>query len=61
MEVVWPGNYMMLRHADAMERTFPEIRQMRQKFPSSEPTAFWIRVVDMNRTALREQGVADEN
>ncbi len=61
MEVVWPGNYMMLRHPDAMETTFPEIRQMRQKFPSSEPTAFWIRVAEVPRTPPQEQGTAEEN
>ena len=44
---------MMLRHPDAMERTFPEIRLMRQKLPASEATVFWIRVVDTYRAAFR--------
>ena len=61
MEVVWPGNYMMLRHPDVMENTFPEIRQMRQRFPSSEPTAFWIRVAEVSRTPPQEQDTAEKN
>lgn len=44
-EVVWPGNAMMLTHPDTMLKAFPEIEDMRAKFPSSEPTAFWMRVV----------------
>lgn len=43
-EVVWPGNYMMLRYPDQMLSTFPEIQRMRQDYPQSEPTAFWMRV-----------------
>ncbi len=43
-EVIWPGNYMMLRHPKRMLRVFPEIERMRQDFPSSEPTAFWMRI-----------------
>ena len=42
-EVIWPGNYMMLKHPDRMMEVFPEIARMRQDFPSSEPTSFWIR------------------
>jgi hypothetical protein len=42
-EVVWPGNYLLLRHPEAMHAAFPEIAVMRQKWPSSEPTAFWMR------------------
>ena len=44
MEVIWPGNHMMLRHPAAMEALFEEISIMRQRFPYSEPTAFWMRV-----------------
>jgi hypothetical protein len=43
-EVVWPGNYMMVRHPEKMHATFPEIEIMRRTYPSSEPTAFWMRV-----------------
>jgi hypothetical protein len=42
-EIIWPGNYMMLRHAEAMSSVFPEIEQMRQVFPNSEPSAFWMK------------------
>lgn len=43
-EVVWPGNYMMLNHPQRMRAVFPEFELMRQKYPQSEPTAFWMRV-----------------
>jgi hypothetical protein len=42
-EVVWPGNYMMLKYPDQISRVFPEYHTMRESFPSSEPTSFWIR------------------
>jgi predicted O-methyltransferase YrrM len=42
-EIIWPGNYMMLHHAEEMSSVFPEIEQMRQVFPSSEPSAFWMK------------------
>ena len=35
---------MMLRHPGAMEALFEEISIMRQRYPSSEPTIFWMRV-----------------
>jgi len=44
--VIWPGNYMMLRHPAKMLAVFPEIADMRAVYPSSEPTAFWMRVGD---------------
>jgi hypothetical protein len=43
-EIMWPGNYMMLNYPDKMLSTFPEISRMRQDYPQSEPTAFWMRV-----------------
>lgn len=42
-DVVWPGNYMMLKYPHLMLEVFPEIENMRQQYPNSEPTAFWIR------------------
>lgn len=42
-EVIWPGNYLMLNYPDEMNATFPEIAIMREAYPSSEPTAFWMR------------------
>lgn len=42
-EVIWPGNYLMLTYPDKMNATFPEIATMRETYPSSEPTAFWMR------------------
>jgi hypothetical protein len=42
-EVMWPGNYLMLTYPDKMNATFPEIAVMREIYPSSEPTAFWMR------------------
>jgi hypothetical protein len=44
VEVVWPGAYMDVRHPGYVEATFPEVRNMKAAFPSSEPTAFWYRV-----------------
>lgn len=41
-KVLWPGNYMLLRHPEAMLKTFPEIADMRRSFPASEASAFWF-------------------
>jgi hypothetical protein len=43
-EVVWPGNYMMIKYPERMLSVFPEFERMRQVYPDSEPTAFWMRV-----------------
>jgi hypothetical protein len=45
-EVLWPGNYMMLKYPQKLCSVFPEFDDMRQMFPMSEPTAFWIRSKD---------------
>lgn len=45
-EVLWPGNYMMHKAPEKMHAVFPEIIIMRASYPSSEPTAFWMRVKD---------------
>jgi len=42
-EVIWPGNYMILKHPDAVCEVFPEYHAMRETFPQSEPSSFWIR------------------
>jgi len=42
-EVMWAGNYMMVHHPELMLEGFPEFKLMREKWTSSEPTAFWIR------------------
>lgn len=47
-EVVWPGNYMMINHPERMLAVFPEFNRMRQDYPQSEPTAFWMRVAPSN-------------
>lgn len=44
MEVIWPGNYLMLKYPDIMGKAFPEFAVMRQKYPLAEPSAFWMRV-----------------
>ena len=41
-EVIWPGNYVMLAHEGKMTAVFPEIEEMRNVFPNSEPSAFWM-------------------
>lgn len=43
-EVIWPGNYLMLKYPERMLAVFPEFQRMRQDYPMSEPTAFWMRV-----------------
>lgn len=45
-EIIWAGNYMMLNYQDLLLSKFPEFLTMRQHFPMSEPTSFWIRVKD---------------
>ncbi len=46
-EVLWAGNYLMTRYPDKMRAAFtPEYDHMRAKYPSSEPTGFWLRVKD---------------
>lgn len=42
-EVVWAGNYMLINHPDVTLETFPEFKLMKDKWTSSEPTAFWMR------------------
>jgi hypothetical protein len=44
LQVEWAGNGLMLKYPAAMLETFPEINDMRAVYPSSEPTAFWMRV-----------------
>ncbi|WP_158090249.1 class I SAM-dependent methyltransferase [Kiloniella majae] len=44
VQITWPGNYMMCHHADLMLETFPEIKDMRSVYPSSEPSAFWFKI-----------------
>ncbi len=43
-EVLWPGNYMMIRHPDRVCAVFPEYHDMRRAYPQSEPSSFWMRV-----------------
>jgi predicted O-methyltransferase YrrM len=42
-EVVWAGNYMLLNDPEVTLETFPEFKLMKDKWTSSEPTAFWMR------------------
>lgn len=42
-EVTWPGNFMLVRHPELMQETFPEIDAMRKVFPLAEASAFWMR------------------
>jgi hypothetical protein len=43
-EIIWPGNYMLLKYPERVGQVFPEIGDMRAVFPQSEPSSFWIRV-----------------
>ena len=38
------GNLLCIEYEQAMLELFPEIATMRAKYPSSEPTAFWMQV-----------------
>lgn len=42
-EVVWPANFVMINHEEKVLAAFPEIREMRSRFPGSEPSSFWLR------------------
>lgn len=43
-EIIWPGNYMQLKYGEKVHAVFPEYDAMREAFPVSEPSSFWIRV-----------------
>lgn len=43
-EVIWPGNYMLLNYPELMLDAFPELLVMREEYPQSEPSSFWMRV-----------------
>jgi len=43
-EVVWPGNYILMKFPDLVRSVFPEYDLMRAQFPLSEPSSFWFRV-----------------
>ena len=43
-EVVWSGNYLMTKYPDQVCAVFPEYLVMREAYPMSEPTSFWMRV-----------------
>lgn len=42
-ETIWAGNYLLLKNPERMNSAFPEIAAMREKWPLSEPSAFWMR------------------
>jgi hypothetical protein len=43
-EVIWPGNYMMLKWPEKVCAVFAEYHEMRKFYPMSEPSSFWMRV-----------------
>ena len=43
-EVLWAGNHLLLRYPGKVTETFPELAAMRERFPQSEPTSFWMWV-----------------
>jgi hypothetical protein len=43
-EVLWAGNHLLLRYPRKVTEAFPELAAMRERFPQSEPTSFWMRV-----------------
>jgi hypothetical protein len=42
-EVLWPGNALFLKHPGEVLEVFPELGEMRRRYPGSEPSSFWIR------------------
>jgi len=42
-KVIWAGNYMILNYPEQVCSVFPEYHIMRQHYPMSEPSAFWMR------------------
>ncbi len=42
-KVLWAGNYMILKYPERVCTVFPEYHIMRQHYPMSEPSAFWMR------------------
>ncbi|MBE0604038.1 MAG: class I SAM-dependent methyltransferase [Deltaproteobacteria bacterium] len=43
-EVLWAGNHLLGRYPEKVAGTFPELAEMRKRYPQSEPTSFWMRV-----------------
>lgn len=43
-EVLWPGNYVMLRHPTRVTAVIPEYADMRAAYPHAGPASFWMRV-----------------
>lgn len=43
-EVVWPGNYIMVRYPKRLRSAIPEISETLAKYPQTEPVSFWMRV-----------------
>ena len=42
-EVIWPGTYMFEKYPEEVTKAFPEIKDMREKYPLAEPSSFWLR------------------
>jgi hypothetical protein len=51
-EVVWPGTHMFMKYPDEVLKAFPEIADMKAKYPLAEPSSFWLRVKEP-ATAIR--------
>lgn len=43
-DVIWAGNYLLLKYPERVMAAFPEISTMRETYPLAEPSAFWMRV-----------------
>jgi hypothetical protein len=43
-EVIWAGNYNIIKYPEKVRAVFREYQAMREAFPESEPTSFWMRV-----------------
>jgi hypothetical protein len=50
-EIIWPGTYMFMKHPEALLRAFPDIHDMKRKYPLAEPSSFWLRVKDLSAPA----------
>jgi hypothetical protein len=43
-ELIGPGNWIAVHHGDRLRELVPELDAMRDVYPLSEPSSFWMRV-----------------
>lgn len=43
-KIIWPGNYIAVHRPALLTELFPQYEEMLRKYPSAEPSSFWMRV-----------------